>query len=421
MAMHYIFMKALELVTYGLSSQVLSTDGSGNLSWISQTGNASVAVTNVAPSAPSVGDLWWHSEEGQLKVYYTDQGVGTVSSQWVDASQRWGIGGSNTGAGGTGITSINGLDAFVQTFSVGSSGNEFNISSVGSSHTFNIPLAGNGVTGLIDSGTQSIYGAKTFDSDLYAVNNIYVSKDNYIGGVPSDFSVGGSIGSVYFGIAKGQNINRFAGMVVEEVASPLGGGNLNGEIAFYTDSETVDNSTERLRITGFGTVISHGPVSITNSTGSTSASSGALVVTGGVGISASLNVGTDLGVSGLTTLTYTSEKLNTKTSAGSAGTVTHDLSTGSIFYHSSISNNFTANITNVPTTNDRAIGVTFILAQGGTAYMANVLQIDGATQTIKWVNNSTPTGTANKVDIVGFSLIRTGSSWLVLGQYSTYG
>jgi hypothetical protein len=150
-----------------------------------------------------------------------------------------------------------------------------------------------------------------------------------------------------------------------------------------------------------------------------------LQVRGGAGIAQSLfvggtlNVGADLIISGLTTLTYTSEKLTTKTSA--TGTVTHDLSTGSIFYHSSISNNFTANITNVPTTNDRAIGVTLVLAQGVTPYMSTALQIDGSAQTIKWVNNITPTGTASKVDIVGFSLIRTGSAWTVLGQYSTYG
>ena len=162
-------------------------------------------------------------------------------------------------------------------------------------------------------------------------------------------------------------------------------------------------------------------VSIGHTTASTGFSTGALVVTGGVGIGGTLNIGADLGISGLTTLTYTSEKLNTKTSAGSAGTVTHDLSTGSVFYHSSISNNFTANFTNVPTTNDRALGATLILAQGVTPYMANVLQIDGTAQTIKWVNNTTPTGTASKVDIVGFSFIRTGSAWTVLGQYSTYG
>ena len=165
--------------------------------------------------------------------------------------------------------------------------------------------------------------------------------------------------------------------------------------------------------------LTSGGIVVTNSTVSSSTTSGALIVTGGVGIGGTLNVGVDLFISGLTSLTYTSEKLNTKTSA--TGTVTHNLSTGSVFYHSSISSNFTANFTNVPTTNDRAIGVTLVLAQGVTPYMSTALQIDGSAQTIKWVNNTTPTGTASKVDIVGFSLIRTGSAWTVLGQYSTYG
>ena len=165
--------------------------------------------------------------------------------------------------------------------------------------------------------------------------------------------------------------------------------------------------------------LTSGGIVVTNSTVSSSTTSGALVVIGGVGIGGTLNVGVDLFISGLTSLTYTSEKLNTKTSA--TGTVTHNLSTGSVFYHSSISSNFTANFTNVPTTNDRAIGVTLVLAQGVTPYMSTALQIDGSAQTIKWVNNSTPTGTASKVDIVGFSLIRTGSAWTVLAQYSTYG
>lgn len=305
--------------TYGSNYQVLSTDGTGNLSWISQSGNASVAVTNIPPVSPTVGDLWWHSEEGQLKIYYTDQGVGTVSSQWVDASQRWGIGGS-AGAGGAGITSINGLYDVVQTFSVGYNGSDFNIVSTGSSHTFNIPVAGNGVTGLINTGSQTLYGAKTFDSDLYAVNNIYVSKDNYIGGVPADFSVGGSTGVIYFGIAKGQNITRFAGMKVEEIASPIGGGALNGEIVFYTDSETVDYSTERLRITGFGTVVSTGPVVISNSTGSGSTTSGSLTVSGGAGIAGTLNA-VSVGIKDLTALFAA----NLTTSSTASSQVLHSL------------------------------------------------------------------------------------------------
>ena len=46
-------------------------------------GGASVTVSDNAPSGPSAGDLWWDSDNGRLKVYYTDA---TPDSQWVDAS-----------------------------------------------------------------------------------------------------------------------------------------------------------------------------------------------------------------------------------------------------------------------------------------------------------------------------------------------
>ena len=50
----------------------IGTGGSG--------GGVSVTTDDNAPSNPSDGDLWWKSDEGQLKVYYQDPN----SSQWVD-------------------------------------------------------------------------------------------------------------------------------------------------------------------------------------------------------------------------------------------------------------------------------------------------------------------------------------------------
>lgn len=44
-------------------------------------GGSSVTVSTTAPSSPSAGDLWWKSDDGKLKVYYTDANT----SQWVDA------------------------------------------------------------------------------------------------------------------------------------------------------------------------------------------------------------------------------------------------------------------------------------------------------------------------------------------------
>ena len=73
----------------------------------------------------------------------------------------------NSGSGGgSGITGLNGLTATTQFFAVGSSGTEFNISSSGSTHTFNIPIAGTGSTGLISTLAQTIAGSKTFTSAI---------------------------------------------------------------------------------------------------------------------------------------------------------------------------------------------------------------------------------------------------------------
>jgi len=68
---------------------------------------------------------------------------------------------------GTGIGSLNGLTANVQTFATGTSGISLNISSVGSTHTFNLPLAGATVTGGVISNTsQTIAGEKTFSDGI---------------------------------------------------------------------------------------------------------------------------------------------------------------------------------------------------------------------------------------------------------------
>ena len=49
---------------------------------------ASVTISDDAPGSPSAGDLWWESDTGKLKIYYSD----TDSNQWVDASPSGGGG-----------------------------------------------------------------------------------------------------------------------------------------------------------------------------------------------------------------------------------------------------------------------------------------------------------------------------------------
>jgi len=127
----------------------------------------------------------------------------------------------------------------------------------------------------------------------------------------------------------------------------------------------------------------------------------------------------ELTLTGLTTLQQTSEVLNTIT--GATGIVVHNFSQGAIWYHTTPAANFTANFTNIPTTNGRVIAVALVIVQGSTPRIPTAVQIDGAAQTINWTDASVPTGNANQVDLVSFSFIRTGSLWTVLGSLSTYG
>ena len=106
--------------------------------------------------------------------------------------------------------------------------------------------------------------------------------------------------------------------------------------------------------------------------------------------------------------------------ASATGTVAHDISTAAVFRHTSISSNFTANFTNAVTTSDRTTSVALILVQGSTAYMPTAVQIDGVGYGLLWQGGSAPSGTANGTDVVSFTLIRSGSSWSVIGSATSY-
>jgi hypothetical protein len=92
----------------------------------------------------------------------TDNFVLTASST-SSTGLTWSAASASSGSG---ITNINSLTAIQQFFSTGTSGSIFNISSSGSTHTFNIPIAGSGSTGLVSTQSQTFAGQKTFTSAI---------------------------------------------------------------------------------------------------------------------------------------------------------------------------------------------------------------------------------------------------------------
>jgi hypothetical protein len=111
------------------------------------------------------------------------------------------------------------------------------------------------------------------------------------------------------------------------------------------------------------------------------------------------------------------EKYQTKIDA--TGTVTHDCSSGHIFYHVSPNANWTVNLTNLNLAPGYVTTVSIIIEQEGTGYYPNALQIEGSAQgsiSIRWQGNTNPTPSINRVDVVSFSIINDSNLYTVLGQ-----
>jgi hypothetical protein len=108
----------------------------------------------------------------------------------------------------------------------------------------------------------------------------------------------------------------------------------------------------------------------------------------------------------------------------STGTVTHDCDNGNntVFVHSQIEANITANFINVGLIANSAIGLTIIVNQGGTAYLPTAVQLSGQSQTINWLDGISPTGNPNKKDIIAYNIInQNGTTNTVFASLATFG
>ena len=138
-----------------------------------------------------------------------------------------------------------------------------------------------------------------------------------------------------------------------------------------------------------------------------------------VGENGNAEVSGSLVISGSTLLGTIAERITTST--GGTGVVSFDTTFNSIFYVNGPVGDITANFTNVPAANNRVLTPTVILSQSATPRTITAVQVNSTGSSILWANGTTPTVTANKQEVFGFSLIRSGSIWTVLGQLSTYG
>lgn len=120
----------------------------------------------------------------------------------------------------SGITSLSGLTGATQTLATGTSGTDFNISSSGTTHTFNIPTASASNRGLLSTSDWSTFNGKVpYTGD---VSDLSIGNYAFIGNTLKAYTSAGieiqsSSGSVaaLFGAGGGQNTTFYDGVKLD--------------------------------------------------------------------------------------------------------------------------------------------------------------------------------------------------------------
>jgi hypothetical protein len=136
--------------------------------------------------------------------------------------------------------------------------------------------------------------------------------------------------------------------------------------------------------------------------------------------SGSAKLQNDVNIVGELTIGSVSEKLVLEISGGTSQ-YEFDYNSGSVFYLTSSLSNNSYNVSNAPTEEQRAVSITFVIKQETTPYIASSYKLNNENVTVRWANNEQPVGNSNKTDVIGLTALRVGSSWNVLGTFTTFG
>ena len=227
----------------GNTSQWVTTN---QVSGTFTSGGASVTVSETAPSSPSQGDLWWKSDEGQLKIYYTD----VDSSAWIDTSGGGGetdtndyvdtasLSGTNLTLGRTG--SLTDLTVDLSSLGGGSSADPIGTITIWSGTSSNIP-----------TGYQLCDGSASATTELQAIRaNVPDLRDRFIVGAGNNYAVdatGGSADAVV--VAHEHTTNIDGGHVIPGNGGSsysYGGAGTYSSTVFNMNSEGVSGTDKNL-------------------------------------------------------------------------------------------------------------------------------------------------------------------------------
>ena len=282
------------------------------------------------------------------------------------------------GTGASGLTSLNGLTASTQTFAVGTSGSDFNISSTTSTHTFNIPYAGAASTGLITTNAQTIAGTKTFSSTISG-------------------SITGNAGSA--------NTATTAGSAGTAVNAGSAGSATTATSAGTAGTATNAGSAGTSVTAGSaGTSVSAG----TAGTSTNAGSAGTSVTAGSAGTSVSAGTAGTATNAGSAGTSVTAGSAGTSVTAGSAGTATNSANINVVL-------DTTATIYLTGSRSNASIGSTPSYVLSGVSALGNTLSASGVNVT----GATTSTGTGSGALVVTGGVGIGGSLWTASANLSS--
>jgi hypothetical protein len=295
----------------------------------------------------------------------------------------------------------NGVDIAYDTLKLGSLEAVANISAAGTlASTGNFAVNTDKFTVAASSGdtlvagTLGVTGNTTLTGDL-AVNGGDITTSavtfNLVNGTVTTLNLGQAATTITMGATSGTTTVR------NDLA-------VTGALAVNTNKFNVDKTTGNTTIAGTLGV-----------TGNVTANAD-LTVTGTTTFNGAVNLNSTSRITGRFDVQEMREDISSSASV-SGGVMTISYNTANVFYNgTAVSGNYTVNLTDVPTDNDKTMSISIIQNQGGTAGYPSAFQIGGSAVTIKWGGGTAPSPTANKLDIFNFTLLRLGSAWQVLGS-----
>jgi hypothetical protein len=241
-----------------------------------------------------------------------------------------------------------------------------------------------------------------FTGTIFGSGNIDITANNFTGNGAQLFAINGGnvVGNVSSAIVA--NTANFAGTVTNAAQPNI----------------TSVGTLSSLSVTGN---ITSGNISGTLLTGT--------LTTGAQPNITSVGTLTDLSVSGTTSLYEAVE--NVALIGSQAGTYNFNVLDGAIQYSTAnAGGNLTLNFRgnsgtafNSVVANGKSLTATYVMTTGSVGYTISNVQIDSTTQTIRWVNGSTPPLNANSITAYTFTMVRTNNSpvaYTVLGSSTRY-